>query len=133
MPTRHYSTTDALTTAQKIGINWQTEQFDVEDFRRGMDVELEHGKVDPATNVTNDDPVLTGKIALAHLNESPKYYDDLYTMEECAEKDGWLMCGTTWWLIIALVILLIIIVIVWWGHQVWWPAMKEKIIAMPLL
>jgi len=51
----------------------------------GMDVELEHGKIDELTNVTNDDPLLTGKIALAHLNEFPDYYDRLETMENEAE------------------------------------------------
>ena len=54
---------------EQLGIKW--DKYDVEQFRRGMDVELEHGKVDPHTNVTNDDPVITGKIALAHLNEFP--------------------------------------------------------------
>ena len=52
----------------------------------GMDVELEHGTVDSNTNVSNDDPVATGKIALAHLNEFPDYYTRLYKMEEEAEK-----------------------------------------------
>ena len=51
-----------------------------------MDVELEHGTRDPWTNVTNDDPIMTGKIALAHLNEFPDYYDRLEEMEEAAEK-----------------------------------------------
>ena len=75
----------AKDVAQKIGINWDMEEFDLEQFRMGMDVELEHGLADPATNVTNDDPVLTGKIALAHLNEFPDYYTRLYEMEEEAE------------------------------------------------
>ena len=52
----------------------------------GLDVELEHGKRDPITNVTNDDPILTGKIALAHLNEFSDYYKRLKDMEEKAEK-----------------------------------------------
>jgi hypothetical protein len=52
----------------------------------GMDVELEHGKVDPHTNVSDDDPLVTGKIALAHLNEFPDYYDRLTKMEEEAEE-----------------------------------------------
>ena len=51
-----------------------------------MDVELEHGIRDPSTNVTNDDPIMTGKIALAHLNEFPDYYDRLGKMEEKAEE-----------------------------------------------
>ena len=64
----------------KLGIKW--DKFDVDQFRRGMDVELEHGLSDPATNVTNDDPLITGKIALAHLNEIPDYYDRLEKMED---------------------------------------------------
>jgi hypothetical protein len=52
----------------------------------GLDVELEHGLVNPHTNVTNDDPIMTGKITLAHLNEFPDYYTRLYKMEEEAEK-----------------------------------------------
>ncbi len=67
-----------------LGITW--EEFDVEQFRRGgMVVELEHGLRDPATNVTDDDLFLTAKIALAHLNEFPDYYDRLEEMEEEAE------------------------------------------------
>jgi hypothetical protein len=50
-----------------------------------MDVELEHGKRDPHTNVTDDDPLTTGKIALAHLNEFPDYYTRLDRMEEEAD------------------------------------------------
>jgi hypothetical protein len=69
---------------EKIGIKW--DKFDVEQFRRGMDVELEHGTVDSNTNVTNDDPLTTGKIALAHLNEFPDYYTRLDEMEEEADK-----------------------------------------------
>jgi len=52
-----------------------------------MDVELEHGRRDPRTDVTNDDPVVTGKIALAHLNEFPDYYTRLGQMEEEAQRD----------------------------------------------
>jgi len=52
----------------------------------GMDVELEHGKINELTNVTNDDPLLTGKIALAHLNEFSDYYDRLENMENEAKK-----------------------------------------------
>jgi hypothetical protein len=58
----------------------------VEQFRVGMDVELEHGTEDPNTNVTNDDPLMTGKIALAHLNEFPDYYTRLLELEEEAEE-----------------------------------------------
>lgn len=69
-----------------LGIEW--DKFDLEQFRAGMDVELEHGLADPHTNVTNDDPVLTGKIALAHLNEFPDYYTRLEKMERDA-RDHW--------------------------------------------
>ena len=69
---------------EKLGIDWS--KFDVEQFRHGMDVELEHGTVDPKTDVSSDDPLVTGKIALAHLNEFPDYYHRLDKMEEEAEK-----------------------------------------------
>lgn len=81
---KHFTAEEAKAIGEKLGIDWS--KFDVEQFRMGMDVELEHGKVDPETNVTNDDPLLTGKIALAHLNEFPDYYDRLYEMEEEAEE-----------------------------------------------
>jgi len=68
---------------EKLGVDWS--QFDVEQFRMGMDVELEHGTIDPNTNVTNDDPLTTAKIALAHLNEFPDYYTRLEKMEREAE------------------------------------------------
>jgi len=69
---------------EALGVDWT--KFDVEQFRVGMDVELEHGKVDPNTNVTDDDPLKTGKIALAHLNEFPDYYTRLLELEEEAEE-----------------------------------------------
>jgi len=81
---KHFTAEEAKAIGEKIGIDWS--KFDVEQFRMGMDVELEHGKVAAETNVTNDDPILTGKIALAHLNEFPDYYDRLYEMEEEAEE-----------------------------------------------
>jgi len=81
---KHFTAEEAKAIGEKLGIDWS--KFDVEQFRMGMDVELEHGKVDAETNVTNDDPVLTGKIALAHLNEFPDYYDRLYEMEEEADE-----------------------------------------------
>lgn len=81
---KHFTAEEAKKIGEKIGINWS--RFDVEQFRMGMDVELEHGKINPKTNVTNDDPVLTGKIALAHLNEFSDYYDRLEKLEEEAEK-----------------------------------------------
>ncbi len=81
-----FTMNEAKEVGQKIGINWKTSKFDVEQFWIGMHVELEHGKISPQTNVTNDDPVMTGKIALAHLNEFPDYYVRLEEMEEEAEK-----------------------------------------------
>ena len=67
----------------KLGIEW--DRFDAEQFRMGLEVELEHGLRDPATDVTGNDPVLTGKIALAHLNEFADYYTRLATMEQEAK------------------------------------------------
>ena len=81
---KHFTAEEAKAVGEKLGIDWS--KFDVEQFRMGMDVELEHGKVDAETNVTNDDPLITGKIALAHLNEFPDYYDRLYELEEEAEE-----------------------------------------------
>jgi Mn-dependent DtxR family transcriptional regulator len=70
-----------------IGIDWESAPFDAEQLRMGMDVELEHGLRDIVTNVTGDDPVVTAKIALAHLNEFPDYYTRLERMEEEAKRD----------------------------------------------
>ncbi|MBI4709821.1 MAG: hypothetical protein HY806_07510 [Nitrospirae bacterium] len=81
---KHFTTDEAKKIGSALGIDWS--KFDVEQFRMGMDVELEHGRQDPATNVTNDDAVTTGKIALAHLNEFPDYYTRLEKMEEEAER-----------------------------------------------
>jgi hypothetical protein len=71
----------------EVGIDWESAPFDVEQFRRGMEVELEHGSQDPATDVTGDDPIVTAKIALAHLNEFPDYYTRLDRMEAEAEAE----------------------------------------------
>ncbi|MFC1870599.1 DUF5661 family protein [Chloroflexota bacterium] len=78
-----FAAEEAKQIGEKLGIDWS--KFDVEQYRMGLDVELEHGKVDPDTNVTNDDPIMTGKIALAHLNEFPDYYTRLDKMEKEAE------------------------------------------------
>lgn len=75
----------ARAVADAIGIDFTGEAFDLEQFRRGMEVELEHGRRDPVTNVTDDDPVVTGRIALAHLREIADYYDRLDEMEREAE------------------------------------------------
>jgi uncharacterized protein DUF5661 len=85
--TRHFTAETAREIGSGLGIDWDAAPFDLEQFRAGMDVELEHGSHDPATNVTNDDPVVTGKIALAHLNEFPDYYTRLERMEREAERE----------------------------------------------
>lgn len=77
---KHFTSEEAEKIGGMLGIDWS--KFDVEQFRMGMDVELEHGLIDTHTNVTNDDPETTGKIALAHLNELPDYYTRLQKMEE---------------------------------------------------
>jgi hypothetical protein len=82
-----FSAEEARRVGEQIGIDWETAPFDVEQFRAGMDVELEHGLHDASTNVTGDDPVVTGKIALAHLNEFPDYYTRLERMEEEAKRE----------------------------------------------
>lgn len=69
----------------KIGIDWTSALFDAEQFQLGLVVELEHGAHDPETDVTHDDPLLTGKIAWAHLKELPDYYTRLAIMEREAE------------------------------------------------
>ena len=76
-----FTADEARTIGEQIGIDWSSSPFDVEQFRRGMNVELEHGLRDPDTNVTGDDPLVTGKIARAHLNELPDYYPRLALME----------------------------------------------------
>lgn len=75
----------AVDIGESIGIDWSVAPFAAEEFRSGMDVELEHGSVDAATDVTGSDPVVTAKIALAHLNEFPDYYTRLAAMEAEAE------------------------------------------------
>jgi Protein of unknown function (DUF5661) len=77
---------DAREIGESIGIDWATSPFDVEQFRAGLHVELEHGRRDPETNVTDDDRIVTGKIARAHLNEFPDYYTRLAQMEAEAER-----------------------------------------------
>jgi len=81
---KHFTEKEAKQVGEKLGI--RRDKFYVDQFRRGMDVELEHGTVDKNTNVTNDDAVMTGKIALAHLNEFPDYYDRLEKMEKEADE-----------------------------------------------
>ena len=86
-PRTNFTTRRHSKVGQQIGIDWASARFDVEQFRRGMEVELEHGLHDLLTNVTDDDPVVTGKIALAHLNEFPDYYLRLERMELEAKRE----------------------------------------------
>lgn len=81
-----FSDEQAARIGETIGIEWARAPFDVEQFRAGMEVELEHGRHDPMTDVTGDDPIVTGKIALAHLKEFPDYYVRLERMEEEARR-----------------------------------------------
>jgi Protein of unknown function (DUF5661) len=84
---KSFTTEEARRVGEQIGIDWTSSAFDVEQFRKGMEVELEHGLHDPLTNVTEDDPLVTGKIALAHLNEFADYYTRLERMEEDAKRE----------------------------------------------
>jgi Protein of unknown function (DUF5661) len=77
----------ARAIGERIGIDWTTARFDVDQFHRGLGVELEHGRRDPATNVSDDDEDTTGRIAWAHLNEFPDYYTRLERMEAEAERE----------------------------------------------
>lgn len=81
----HFTVEQAREIGDQLGITWS--HFDVEQFHMGLEVELEHGLRDPSTNVTGNDPILTGKIALAHLNEFPDYYTRLAKMEREADAE----------------------------------------------
>jgi hypothetical protein len=81
---REFTAEEAQAIGEKIGIDFT--KFDLEQFRMGLAVELEHGANDPETNVTNGDVYLTGKIAWAHLKEINDYYSRLQKMESEAES-----------------------------------------------
>ena len=83
-PKREFTQQDARRIGDALGINWTAVRLD--EFRAGLGVELEHGSRDPETNVTNDDEIQTGKIALAHLREYPDYYTRLAQLEKAAEE-----------------------------------------------
>ncbi|MFH1822441.1 MAG: DUF5661 family protein [Patescibacteria group bacterium] len=83
---KHFTNEEVEAIGSQLGLKW--DKFNIDQFRRGMDVELEHGLVDSITNVSHDDALVTGKIALAHLNEFPDYYDRLEKLEKEAE-DYW--------------------------------------------
>ena len=83
---RGFSTDEAREIGERDRNRLGSSRFDVEQFRMGLGVELEHGRQDPSTNVTDDDELTTGKIARAHLNEFPDYYTRLAEMEAEAER-----------------------------------------------
>jgi hypothetical protein len=83
---RQFSAEEARSIGTQLDIDWS--QIDLEQFRRGLTVELEHGAMDPETNVTDDDLVITGKIAWAHLKEIRDYYTRLDKMESEAESQA---------------------------------------------
>lgn len=82
---KHFTKDDAKRIGETLGIDWS--KFDIEQFRMGLDVELEHGSHELSTNVTDNDETITGKIALAHLNEFPDYYTRLQKMESQAKDE----------------------------------------------
>ena len=90
--TRRTTIEEARRVGDEIGVDWN--RFDVEQFRAGMDVEYEHGSHDIQTDVTGDDPIVTGKIALAHMKEFPDYYERLARMEHEAVRE-WQQRGDT--------------------------------------
>ena len=71
-----YNIEDAYKVARILNINF--DKFTPEEFLTGINIELEHGKINPITNVTDDNLIYTAKIALAHLNEFPNYYNPYY-------------------------------------------------------
>lgn len=79
--TKAFTFEDARRIGTEIGIDWETSPFSVGQYLLGLEVELEHGARDPETDVTKDDPTITGKIAWAHLKELPDYYTRLAEME----------------------------------------------------
>ena len=84
MKEKHFDIDKAKQIGDALGVDWN--KIEIEQFWMGLEVELEHGTIDPETNVTDDDSLLTGKIASAHLNEFPDYYTRLAKMEEEADK-----------------------------------------------
>jgi Protein of unknown function (DUF5661) len=80
-----YTKEEAAAIALLLGIDFNKSKFDLEEFWMGVNTELEHGKIASQTNVTGDDPIITGKIALAHLNEFPDYYKRLKILEDQAK------------------------------------------------
>lgn len=88
-PPPPWSLEQARDIGEEIGIIWDEEEFSLADFHEGLRVELEHGTVTPMTNVTDDCAYITGRIALAHLMEHPRYYQALQEMEDRLHKGYW--------------------------------------------
>ncbi|RDW19613.1 hypothetical protein CWR48_07795 [Oceanobacillus arenosus] len=82
---KSFSKEEAEAIALLLGIDFAKSKFDLNEFWMGVNTELEHGRISSETNVTNDNPIITGKIALAHLNEFPDYYKRLKLLEEEAK------------------------------------------------
>lgn len=82
---RKFTDEEARQLGEQAGIDFA--KIDLEQFRKGLTIELEHGSHDPETNVTNDDPIVTAKITWAHLKEIPDYYSRLEKMEADAESE----------------------------------------------
>ena len=78
---KKFTLQEAKDIAGKLGIDFEKMGFTAEEYLEGINIELEHGIVAPETNVTNDDGLMTGKIAFAHLKENSKYYDDNIGLE----------------------------------------------------
>ncbi len=83
-PFPHFTSDEAETIAETLGVDLG--EFGLEQFRMGLDIELEHGQVDPVTDITHNDPILTGRIVLAHLKRVPDYYSRLQDIEREAER-----------------------------------------------
>lgn len=83
---KEFSKDEAAAIALLLGIDFARQRFDLNQFWMGVNVELEHGKRDKETDITSDDPIITGKITLAHLNEFPDYYTRLKILEDDADK-----------------------------------------------
>ena len=88
MTKKTFTTDEARSIGVRIGIDWEAGEVDIEQFRMGLAVELEHGSHDVVTNVTGDDELMTGKIAWAHLREIGDYYTRLAAMESAAEAEA---------------------------------------------
>jgi hypothetical protein len=85
LKTKRFTKEDSKRIGESLGIDWT--RFDIEQFRMGLDVELEHGSYDSLTNVSNDHEIISGKIALTYLNEFPDYYTRLQEMEIKAKQE----------------------------------------------